>query len=657
MPPLTRRILIQLAIFGIVAVVGGAVMAFGYMQLPAMFGVGRYRITVELPQAAGLYVSGNVTYRGTEVGRVESVRLTETGVAAVLSLKSGVDIPSDLDAQVHSQSAVGEQYVALLPRRDSAPLKNGDVIPRDRVSVPPDLDTLLDSVNRGMESIPRENLKTVVDEAYTAVGGLGPDLSRLVTGTSTLSTDARKNLGPLLTLIDQSKPVLDSPAASPDAVQQWAAHLADITAGLQRNNSALQGVLRDAGPAAAEVRQLFDRLNPTLPVLLANMIGVGQVALTYHAGIEQLLVLLPQAVATIQAIGVPNRNTKQSYRGVFLSFNLRLNLPPPCTTGYLPAQQQRVPSWEDYPDRPPGDLYCRVPQDSPQQRPRRPQHTVCRPAWQARPDGRDVRERRALRAAQRRLQLERRPECHSVGSAHSAAAAGHAAPAGAPVAGPCTACHTGCRVRPGYRHLCRPGRARVHPIRPGQGWRKGTDMADDVAASDRELSADDGSTHSGHGADRLALVIGLVVVVALSGLVGWLGLRAYQSHRVAEQRQLFLQVGRQGALNLTTVDFHEAKADVQRILDGATGHYYDNFSERSQPYLDAVLRTQSKTVGTVTEAALESQSGDRAQVLVAVAVKTSNAVAGEQEPRLWRMRLVVQRVGDGAKVADVEFVS
>jgi phospholipid/cholesterol/gamma-HCH transport system substrate-binding protein len=71
-------------------------------------------------------------------------------------------------------------------------------------------------------------------------------------------------------------------------------------------------------------------------------------------------------VAAIQAIGVPNRNTKQSYKGVFLSFNLRLNLPPPCITGYLPAQQQRVPSWEDYPDRPAGDLYCRVPQDSPQ---------------------------------------------------------------------------------------------------------------------------------------------------------------------------------------------------------------------------------------------------------------------------------------------------
>ena len=366
MPPLTRRILIQLGIFATVALIGGAVMTFGYLKLPATFGIGRYNVTVELPRAAGLYPSGNVTYRGTEVGRVERVDLTDTGVAAVLSLRSGIDIPSDLDAQVHSQSAVGEQYVALLPRKDSPPLKDGDVIPLNRVTVPPDLDALLDSLNRGMESIPRDDLKTAIDEAYTAVGGLGPDISRLVTGSSLLAIDARKNLDPLLTLIDQSEPVLDSQTDSSDSVQAWAAHLASVTQQLQRNDTAVQGVLQQGGPAASELRQLFDRLNPTLPIVLANLVSAGQVAVTYRSGLEQLLVLLPQAAATIQAVGVPNRNTKQDYRGAFLSFNLRLNLPPPCTTGYLPAQQQRAPSLEDFPNRPAGDLYCRVPQDSAQ---------------------------------------------------------------------------------------------------------------------------------------------------------------------------------------------------------------------------------------------------------------------------------------------------
>ena len=96
---------------------------------------------------------------------------------------------------------------------------------------------------------------------------------------------------------------------------------------------------------------------------------------------------------------------------------------------------------------------------------------------------------------------------------------------------------------------------------------------------------------------------------------------------------MFLQVGRQGALNLTTIDFAEADTDIQRILDSATGTFYDDFSKRSQPFVDVVKQAHSKSVGTVTEAGLESASADQAQVLVAVSVKTSNAGAAEQPAR------------------------
>ncbi|ORV92134.1 mammalian cell entry protein [Mycobacterium interjectum] len=178
-------------------------------------------------------------------------------------------------------------------------------------------------------------------------------------------------------------------------------------------------------------------------------------------------------------------------------------------------------------------------------------------------------------------------------------------------------------------------------------------MAVDVVAPELSESAGAGEKS---GKDRLALVIGLVIVVTLGVLVGWLGLRGYQAHREQERRELFLDAGRQTALNLTTIDFHHANADLQRILDRATGQLYDNFSERSQPYVDVVLRTQSKSVGTVTEAAVESQSGDKAQVLVAVTVTTSNAVAPQPERHAWRMRLSVRQVGGVPKVSNVEFV-
>lgn len=155
---------------------------------------------------------------------------------------------------------------------------------------------------------------------------------------------------------------------------------------------------------------------------------------------------------------------------------------------------------------------------------------------------------------------------------------------------------------------------------------------------------------------RLATIAGLVAVVALAGLTGWLGFRAYESRNADEQRQLFLQVGRQGALNLTSIDFQQADADVQRILDSATGTFYDDFQQRAQPFVEVVKQAQSKSVGTIAEAGLESASDNEAQVLVAVTVKTSNAGAPEQEPRAWRMRITVQKAGDEAKVAKVAFV-
>ena len=155
---------------------------------------------------------------------------------------------------------------------------------------------------------------------------------------------------------------------------------------------------------------------------------------------------------------------------------------------------------------------------------------------------------------------------------------------------------------------------------------------------------------------RLATVLGVVVVVAVTALAGWLGFRDYQAHQVQAQRALLVQAGRQGALNLTTIDWQHADTDIQRILDSATGTFYDDFSKRSKPFIDVVKKAQSKSAGTVVEAGLESQSGDEAQVLVAVSVKTSNAGAAEDEPRHWRMRISVKKVGDEAKVSNVEFV-
>ncbi|WP_310768217.1 Mce protein [Mycobacterium sp. Z3061] len=191
------------------------------------------------------------------------------------------------------------------------------------------------------------------------------------------------------------------------------------------------------------------------------------------------------------------------------------------------------------------------------------------------------------------------------------------------------------------------------------------DVKTEDADTDEDAEADE-DTPAGKTRRRLrissrlsqparALVAGALVVAALAGLTGWLGYRAYQEREAQRQRDLFVQIARQGAVNLTTISYTEIDSDVQRILDLATGAFRDDFEHRSKPFMELVKAAQSVSEGTVTDAGLESQQGDSAQVLVAVAVKSRTA-GGEEAPREWRMKIEVKAVGDDAKMSNVVFV-
>jgi phospholipid/cholesterol/gamma-HCH transport system substrate-binding protein len=374
---LTRRTIITLTVFAVISLIAAGLVGVYYAHLPATYlGIGRYSVNLQLDRAGELYRAANVTYRGVEVGKVKEVHLTDNGAEAVLSINSDVHIPADLTAHVDSASAIGEQYVDLVPRSGKGPLlKNGDVIPQDRTTIPRNINSLLAAANRGLNAIPRENLKTVVNESYIAFGGLGQELSRLFGGGSKLAIDSRKNLDSILTLIDQSKPILDSQTDSSNSIQAWAAHLASITTSLRNieqnerstigQGGAISGVLQSGSPFFLALRDVIDRLQPTLPTVLDNLVPVGDVLLTYRDNVEALLTELPQVVADSGAIQLQDKDLKGPYRGLGLSFNLNLNWPPPCTTGFFPVQEQRSPVFEDTPPRPPGLVYCRIPQDSP----------------------------------------------------------------------------------------------------------------------------------------------------------------------------------------------------------------------------------------------------------------------------------------------------
>ncbi|TLH67883.1 Mce protein [Mycolicibacterium aubagnense] len=152
----------------------------------------------------------------------------------------------------------------------------------------------------------------------------------------------------------------------------------------------------------------------------------------------------------------------------------------------------------------------------------------------------------------------------------------------------------------------------------------------------------------------VALIVGVVVVAALGALVTWLGQRELQVRRDDALRQMYLTAGKQSAVNLTTIDYRHVDDDIKRALDTSTGAYFDDFTQRSAAVVDSVKQQQSVSVGTVTEAGVESVNETSGVVLVAVKVHTEVGDGAPQQDRYWRVRLTMQKVGEGAKVSNVE---
>ncbi|HXO12650.1 MAG TPA: MlaD family protein [Mycobacterium sp.] len=358
---LTRFVRIQLAIFTIASIVGVAVMVFGYMQVPTLLGIGRITVRLELPATGGLYRFANVTYRGVHVGKVTAVGLSSSGVKATLSLGNSPRIPADLTAVVGSMSAVGEQYVDLQPRTDSSPyLRDGSVIAMGNTTTPQQVGPLLDQVSALIGSIPKDKLSQLLDDSFRGFNGSSYDLGSLSDSAAKISADLNSIGDRARTLTEDAVPLVDSQAQTTDSIRTWARSLAGVSQQVATDDPQVRTLLRAGPNAADEASRLLNQIKPTLPVLLANLTSIGQVAVTYNPSLEQLLVLLPPYAASLQA-AAPTRNPT----GIPLAdFHFNLEDPPVCTVGYLPPSQMRSPADTSTVDTPDG-LYCKLPQDSP----------------------------------------------------------------------------------------------------------------------------------------------------------------------------------------------------------------------------------------------------------------------------------------------------
>ncbi len=168
-PALHARFGVILALLGIVLVVV-LVMRSGSDD--------GYKVMVDLENAGGLRDGTPVKIGGVPVGGIDKLDIygSKDQVRATLKLDDGKKIGPDAKVEVVTSNLLGSKFIELKPGDLDRPEPSGAEIPASRVTLPTDLDEVLNV----LDADTRTRLQILVNELGTALTGRKADFNRVL---------------------------------------------------------------------------------------------------------------------------------------------------------------------------------------------------------------------------------------------------------------------------------------------------------------------------------------------------------------------------------------------------------------------------------------------------------------------------------------------
>ncbi|WP_129185587.1 MCE family protein [Aeromicrobium fastidiosum] len=325
---------IQLVIFAIVTIIGGAFVGGRYAQVDRLVVDRSYPITAQFSDSGGIFAGAQVTYRGIPVGEVAKLQFDNGGVKATLDIEnSAPDIPSDVTAIVANKSAIGEQFIDLQPQSDAKPyLASGSVIPLGRTRIPIDTTTLLVDVNNLVTSVDTDNLRTVVDELGQAFEGTGPDLARILDTSSDFIQTADANIDVTRSLIRDSDSVLQTQIDKRGQLATFSKNLALLSDTLVDADPDLRRLLDKGGDSAATLRKVVDENSEDLGNAIRDLVIANKPLADNVLGLQAVFILYPYLLEGSFTALVPNVTGGKETGDYNAKFGLVLtDTTPTCT--------------------------------------------------------------------------------------------------------------------------------------------------------------------------------------------------------------------------------------------------------------------------------------------------------------------------------------
>lgn len=338
---IARRTKVQLVIFVIITLVGVSYVGARYARLDRLFFDDSYRVAAHFAESGGIFEGAQVSYRGVTVGRVGELVLTDDGVDVMLDIDDDSGrIPEATKALVANRSAVGEQYVDLQPETSDGPyLDDGAEIPLAMTETPISTTKLLVDVDRTVNSVNKQSLRTVVGELGKAFKGTGENLSQIIDTSNSFIRTANDNFDMTTALLEDGNVVLTTQLDKASAIRSFARDLSKFSDTLVSSDRDLRRVIDNGSATATQLRTFLEDNRVDLGELINNLVTTGEITGKHIDGTEMVLVVYPYVVAGgYTVVGRdPQSGLYDAHFGMILTQE-----PHVCTGGYE-ATDKRSP--------------------------------------------------------------------------------------------------------------------------------------------------------------------------------------------------------------------------------------------------------------------------------------------------------------------------
>ncbi|MBO0679198.1 MCE family protein [Mycolicibacterium sp. S2-37] len=324
-------------------VVASAYLFLGALQVNPV--ASSYRVTVALPESAGLLPNQNVTQRGVPIGRVERLDLTPDGVNAVVSVDSTVRVPAASQVRVSGLSPAGEQYIDFVPDSGEGPyLEDGSVVAQRDTTVPVSLADLLANADGALAQVNTAKLELIKKEL--SMSEAGPQkLADVIDGGTFLLSTLDSVLPETTSVLRTSRVVLTLAADKNEGIGVASDNLGETFTGVNRMREGFRRLTERTPGTLTSVDNLFADNSETMVQLLGSLTTTSQLL---YLRVPALHALFPDyRTSVLDAIGSVMHDN-----GLWATGDIY----PRYTCDY--GTPRRPPSSADYPE-PYMYTYCR----------------------------------------------------------------------------------------------------------------------------------------------------------------------------------------------------------------------------------------------------------------------------------------------------------